>query len=118
MGWQINEFKSLRACPCNLHNLCPAPNGGIINHQHCAFINWRPGLWYFTHGGTRLASLQVLCREWDAGPRVQLAAMHAAGTFTRLSIRKCMSCRFPGGAVWQPHIHCQAGLQLSGVQRT
>ena len=50
-GWDINAFKSLRACPCNLNNLCPAPNGGIINHQHCAFINWRPGLWYFAHGG-------------------------------------------------------------------
>ena len=48
---QINEFKAMRKTPCQLHALCPAPNGGIINRDHCAFIKWRPGFWFFSHGG-------------------------------------------------------------------
>ena len=62
-GAQINEFKSVRRTPCTLASLCGQPNGHIINNEHCGFIKWRPGFWFFSHGGSHPAPTSCFTRH-------------------------------------------------------
>ena len=55
VGQEINMFRAVKACPCNLDALCKgADNPFIIKTWDCKFKKFRPAWWYFAHGGEPL----------------------------------------------------------------